>query len=30
MDANGPFSVAAYVIVGGSLIAYAVSLRVRR
>jgi hypothetical protein len=30
MDANLPFIVAGYVIVWGSLIAYAISLRVRR
>jgi hypothetical protein len=30
MDANAPFIIAAYVIVWGSLAAYAISLRVRR
>ncbi len=30
MDQNVPFIVAAYVIVWGSLLVYAVSLRVRR
>ena len=30
MDANLPFIVAGYVIVWGSLIAYAISLRIRR